>query len=284
LAGALLALAALDQWQFAATSSSADLRRLAQASAVNPADPRAAFRRAQLAKAAGDLATARRELEGILALNPRNSQAQNLLGEVLWRAHDLPAARALYDRMWALYPDDLPTALDRGLLAAEQGDHAAAIASLARAAQLAPSNRVAHLAMAGELTQTNQPEEAIAEYETFLAEFESAPGAAATDGGLPLNAADQADATREYLQAALAQARLLVAQAASAPAGRGGADELARAERRLQRTANIAATQHYFSEAAAALSQLADLQEKLERPGDAAKTRALAAQAAGFAN
>jgi hypothetical protein len=79
----------------------------------------------------------------------------------------------------------------------------------------------------------------------------------------------------DYLDASLRQSDLLLVT--SDPAA------WERAEKRLQRAADIAATQHIFPVAAEALGRLAAVQDKMGRPGDAAKNRALAAQAALFA-
>ncbi len=257
LAGVLLALAVLDQAQYFSTSNTADAATLARAAAVNPNDPRPAFRRAQLASAAGDLATARRELEGILTRNDHNAPAQFLLGEVLLRSGDVASAFAHYDKMFALYPEDLGVALNRGLTATLRHQPAVAVASYERAARLAPENISAHAGLAANLAQTSQPDRAIEEYETVLA---------------LCDADAHFDNFAGYLDAGLQQAGLLLAE--------NDPTAWQRAEHRLQLVAESAANRHLIPEALAALQRLAEVQEKLGRPADAAKYRALAAQIA----
>ena len=260
LGAALLALAVLDQWQYYSTSHTAGPIALDRAAAINPYDPRPAFRRAQLAEEAGDWTVARHELEGIIEFNPRNSPAQHLLGEILLRSGDSAAALAHYDRLFELYPEDLGVALNRGLAATGQQQPAKAVASYERATRLVPDNISAHAGLAAALAEAHEPGPAIEEYETVfkLCEGSAQPG----------------DLTG-YLDACLRQADLLTT--ASDPSG------WARAERRLQRAADIAATQHVFPFAVEALQRLATVQDKLGRPAAAAKNRALAVQAAAFA-
>jgi len=255
LAVALLALAALDQWQYFSTSHVADSAALARAAAVNPYDSRPAFRRAQIALAGGDFKTARRELESILAFNAHNAPAQYLLGEVLLRSGDGAAALTQYDRLYALYPNDLGVALNLGLIATIRHQSDLAIASYERAVRLAPDNISAHAGLADNLVQSGHADQAIEEYETVLTLCEA--DAQLTNG-------------TDYLDAGLQQAGLLMAK--NNPA------DWQRAERRLQRTADVASRQHFFLKAQVALQRLAEVQEKLGRPIDAAKSRALAAQ------
>ena len=257
LGAALLALAALDQWQYYSTSHLAGPAALTRAATVNPNDPRPAFRLAQLLNADGNFGAARDELEGILRLNPGNSPAQHLLGETLLRSGDTATALAHYDRIYGLYPDDLGVALNRGLAAAGQGQAPKAVASYTRAVGLAPDNIAAHAGLAAALAQAHEAARAVEEYEVVFPLCEAS--------------GDLAD----YLDASLRQSDLLLVT--SDPAA------WERAEKRLQRAADIAATQHIFPVAAEALGRLAAVQDKMGRPGDAAKNRALAAQAALFA-
>jgi len=257
LGAGLLALAALDQWQYYATSHLASPSALDRAAAVNPNDPRPAFRRAQLAQTNGQLDAARAELAGIIRFNPANAPAQHLLGEVLLESSDTAAALAHYDGLFERYPDDLGVALNRGLAAIAQGQPTKAVASYQRASELVPDNISAHLGMAAALTQANEPGRAVEEYDTIL------------------RLCDESGDLGDFLDASLRQADLLLAAKESAA--------WQRAEQRLQRVADVAATQHIFKVAAEALERLATVQDKLGRPEEAAKNRALAAQAAGYA-
>jgi tetratricopeptide (TPR) repeat protein len=261
LAAAVLALGALDQWQYFSTTRAASDSTLALAATVNPADPRPAFRRAQDLEAAGDLAGARRELERLLALNPRNARAGSLLGRVLFRLNDTPAALALYDRLFEFFPRDMGVALNRGLAAEAERQPAKALASYERAARLAVDHPEAHTVFARALAHSGETSRAIDEYDEYFLEVEARP----PPDGLP-----------DYLRNSTAEADLLTAQ--------GSPASLHRAEQRLQRAADIAVTRRLFPEAVVALQRLATVQEQLSRPAEAARTRAVAAQAAQFAH
>ena len=260
--GAILGIGALDQWQFLATSRAAGDAALARAAAINPYDSRPSFRRAQQLAAAGHSAAAQRELARVLALNPRNAPAQHLLGELIFRSGDTAAALAHYDRMAALFRPDLAVATNRGLLEADRGRSAVAAERFAEALRLAPHQTGLHILLGDALLAAGEPARAIAQYELFTTLFEESR---------PANL--EAELPR-YLAAALKLGQLYSHATPPDPA---------RAERWLQRAADVAATCHKFMETADALGQLAALQEQLGRPAEAAKNRELAAQAARFA-
>lgn len=254
----LLGLGALDQVQYLRTQRTADPLTLAAAETINPRDTRVYFRRAQLAVAAGDEAAARRELERVLAINPRNAPAQHLLGELIFKSGDTAAALAHYDRMAALFRPDLATAVNRGLLSAQAGRTTDAAERFAEALRIAPHRMELHLLLAEALNAAGDPAGAIRQYELFCTLFEQDP-------------ADQ-ELLPRYLAAGLVLAELRIA-----------AGDTLQAERRLQRTADIAATHRYFVETALALNAIADLQEKSGRTELAEKNRSLALQARRFA-
>ena len=257
LALLVLALGALDQWQYFATSRTATGPALDRAEALNPADPRPAFRRAQQLEAAGDFPAARREIEDLLRLHPRNVPAQYLLGRVLFALGDSAAAIAHYDRLFDLHPADASVALDRGLAAAAVGDRAKALAGFERAVRLAPGRIQAQACLAAELTRQGPPIRALAAYDAFFQLF------AANEYSYPVEA---------YLDLAVDYGATLLSQPAPDPAA------LAAAEPRLQHAADIAASQKLFPSASALLRRLAAIQEKLHHPADAANNLALAKQ------
>lgn len=262
LAGAalLLALAALDQWQYYATTRDAPDAALARAAALNPADPRPAFQRAIRLEAAGDLPGARRELEALVARYPHNAPAQHRLGRVLFALNDLPAALAHYDRMADAYPTDFSVAYNRGLAAAAANQHAKALASFEHAVRLTPDNPSARLFLFQELVLSAQPARAVAVGEIVFDRFE---------------ADEHVYPVETYLAFCLDYADCLLASASPVAA-------LERAALRLQHAADIAATRHLFRQTAALLHRLAAVQEKLNRPADAARSTATAEQAEKF--
>lgn len=258
LAILLLSLAALDQWQYAATTRAASDADLARAAALNPSDPRPAFRRAQRLVAAGRHDEATAALRSLLARHPRNAPAQHLLGELVFRSGNLEAALAHYDRMALLFRPDLAIATNRGLLAAEAGRPADAAARFAEALRLAPHRIELHARLGEALLATGRRDEGRRQLELFCTLYEE-------------DARDPALLDR-YLSAGLSLGRLL----------RDASDPLAAAAR-LQRTADVAATHRRFPAAAEALDTLAAVQASLGQATDAAKNRALAAQAAAYA-
>ncbi len=258
LGGALLALAAIDQWQYFATTRAADGTALARAATINPYDSRPAFRSAQKLAAAGDGAGAQRELRQILALNPFNAPAQHLLGELIFRSGDTAAALAHYDRMAELFRPDLAIATNRGLLATERGRPADAVARFEEALRLAPHQARLHFLLAEALGAAGQPHRAIAQYELFTVLLKETSAISGDDLAL-------------YREATFRLGDFYDRQGDSS-----------HAEPWFQRAADLAATQHQFAEAKRALTRLAELQEKLGRADDAAKNRALALQAGHY--
>jgi tetratricopeptide (TPR) repeat protein len=259
LGAGLLALGALDQYQYFSTTHAATPAELARAAALNPSDPRPYFRHAQLLAAAGDLAGAETEVRRVLAINPHNAPAQHLLGELLFRSGDTAAALEHYDRMARLFRPDLAIAYNRGLLSAERGHPADAAARFEAALRLAPHRTELHFLLGQALADSGDAPRAIAQFELFtaLCEADSAASAANLD---------------RYLAAGLKLGELYLLQ-----------NDPARAEHWLQRTADLAATKQHFATAARALNQLAALQEKSGRTADAGRNRTLASQAAAYA-
>jgi len=258
LGGAILAIGALDQWQYLATSHAASAATLAQAARVNPSDTRPYFRHAQLLAAAGKTTDARREIEHVLAINPYNAPANYFMGELLFRSGDTASALAQYDRMAALFHPDLIIASNRGLLDLDHDRPTDAVARFTEALRIAPSRTELHFFLAEAFVSAGKPQPAIAEYESFIGLLERKP--ADPEANLP-----------RYLAAALELGQLYEQQ-----------NQSDRAEHWLQRAANLAATRHYFKEAATALTRLAALQEKLGRSTEAEKNRVLAAQTMSY--
>lgn len=259
LGAAVITIGVIDQWQYLATTHAADSTTLARAMAVNPSDTRPYFRRAQQFAAAGDTTAAQRELDRILAINPRNAPAQYLLGELLFRSGDTADALVQYDRMASLFRPDLVIATNRGLLDAAYGRPADAAVRFEEALRLAPDRTELHFFLAEALTSAGETQRAIVQYEIFTTLLEQHPG----DAGANLP---------RYLAAAFKLGELYEKQ-----------NQPDRAEHWFQQAANLAATRHRFSDAAAALNQLASLQEKLGQSGEAEKNRVLAAQAMNYA-
>jgi len=148
LGAALLALAVLDQTQFWLTQKNSDQPALALAQLVNPQDTRVYFNRAKSLVAAGQTAAAMTELRHAVTINPRNFQAQHLLGELLFRSGDTAAAAEHYDRMARLFPPDLVVLINSGLLAGQRGQPAVARAQFEAALRLSPGSSELHLYLA----------------------------------------------------------------------------------------------------------------------------------------
>ena len=261
LGATILAIGALDQWQFFSTTRAASDAALARAALVNPFDPRPAFHRAQRLASTGDTAAAQRELVRLLALNPRNAPAQHLLGELIFRSGDTAAALAHYDRMAALFRPDLAIAVNRGLLSANRGRPVDAAARFTEALRIAPHQTDLHFLLAEAQFAAGEPDRAIAQYELYLTLFDESPPAD-LDTHLP-----------RYQAASLRLGELYE---------RRVPPDHARAARALQRAADVAATHRRFADAAQALTRLAEVQEKLGLSTDAAHSRDVARQAAAI--
>ena len=80
---------------------------LAKALALLPGDPRALYYRALVERNAGQVAAAIADFEAVLAKYPRAKDALRELGFSYYQQHDYPAARAAYERLQAIDPDDL---------------------------------------------------------------------------------------------------------------------------------------------------------------------------------
>lgn len=258
LGAGILAVGAIDQVQYLQTQRSARPDTLELAARLNPSDTRVPFRRAQLAMQAGDTAAARAELDRILAINPRNAPAQHMLGELLFRSGDASAALAHYERMAQLFRPDVSVAVNRGLLAGETGQRSAAVERFTEALRLAPQRKELHLLLAQALAAAGDTAQAIRHYELFCTRFEEDPG--------------DLELMPRYLGAGLALGELQAA-----------AGDVISAEKRLQITADIAATHRFFTETALALDLIAGLQEASGRGELAAGNRALSARARSFA-
>jgi Flp pilus assembly protein TadD len=262
LAAAILAIGLTDQAQYLFTQRDATPSSLTFAQTLNPSDTRIYFRRAQQALASGDTATARAELDRILAINPRNAPAQHLLGQLIFQSGDTTAALAHYDRMADFFRPDLSIATNRGLLKLAAGDATSATERFNEALQIAPHKTGIHFLLAEALASSGDAPAAERQYALFATLFEETPGPPAErDTNLP-----------RYLAALLK----LGAYAEQRP-------DLSAAETRYRRAADVAATYRHFDDAAAALDQLATIQEKQDRIVEAAKTRAAARQAAALA-
>lgn len=258
----LLVIGFLDQAQFFFTRRGADPALLAWARVFNPHDTRINFRRAQLDVAEGKLAAARRELEHIIALNPRNAPAQHLLGEVLFRSGDTAAALVHYDRMAEIFRSDLAVTVNRGVLSGQQGRPAQAVARFEEALAQAPHRTGLHYMLARALDGNGEPEKALRQYGLFATLFEEntdPPGERARN--LP-----------DYLRTGLVLGDRLA-----------GRKDLPAAQARFQRTAEVAIKAQLFDFAAEAINRLAGVEDGLGQHAEADKNRALARRLAAFA-
>ncbi len=80
---------------------------LAKALSLLPGDPRALYYRALVERNAGQVAEAITDLQAMLAKYPFAKDGLRELGFSYYQAHDYPAARAQYEKLQAIDPDDL---------------------------------------------------------------------------------------------------------------------------------------------------------------------------------
>jgi tetratricopeptide (TPR) repeat protein len=80
---------------------------LAKALSLLPGDPRALYYRALVERNAGQIQEAITDLQAMLAKYPLAKDGLRELGFSYYQAHDYPAARAEYEKLQAIDPDDL---------------------------------------------------------------------------------------------------------------------------------------------------------------------------------
>jgi tetratricopeptide (TPR) repeat protein len=80
---------------------------LAKALALLPGDPRALYYRTLVERNAGQVREAISDLQAVLDKYPRSKDALRELGFAYYQQHDYPQARAIYERIQGIDPDDL---------------------------------------------------------------------------------------------------------------------------------------------------------------------------------
>jgi tetratricopeptide (TPR) repeat protein len=257
-AAGVVALGVLDQAQFNLSQKQAELPQLAQAQSLNPQDTRVYFRRAQLLLREGNRAAAEDELRKAIAINPRNVAAQQLLGEILFKGGDAVVAFTQYNRMSELFPADVATLINRGLLARQLGSNAFAARSFEDALRVAPERIQLHYLQADALAAAGQAARAAEQFALYIKLHESGSGAPEE---LPL-----------FLAASLRLGELHAAQ-----------KRWHEAERYWQRAADIGFAFRCFNDVARLLEKVAEAQEHLGRSEAAASSRRAATQASQLA-
>ena len=129
----------------------------------------------------GDMASAGRLCERVLAIHPASPDALHLLGLCCMTAGDLGRAVPLLGQAAALKPEDPQLIHNLGIALAESGDHASARTAFARAAALDPANADSQFNLAVTSEETGDVEQAEAAYRRTLA---LAPRNAAAAAGL----------------------------------------------------------------------------------------------------
>ncbi|MGB6132346.1 MAG: tetratricopeptide repeat protein [Acidobacteriaceae bacterium] len=115
-------------------------------------------------------AQAKVEFEAALAVNPRDEQAQLLLGEIAEQSGDLATALADDTRALQLDPNDTDACVEAGKVLVLMNQRDKAQQMFERAVQIDPSNYVAHYRLAAIYRQEDRPEDVkqqIAEYEKY---------------------------------------------------------------------------------------------------------------------
>ena len=99
---------------------------IAKALALLPGDPRALYYRALVERNAGQTKEAIADLEAMLAKYPRSRDGLRELGFSYYQQHDYPMARATYERLQAVDPDDLAAHYQLAILYRRLGEKAKA--------------------------------------------------------------------------------------------------------------------------------------------------------------
>ena len=168
LAAALLGLAVVDQAQFWLTLKTSGQPALTIAQRINPQDTRVYFQRAKQLVAAGDSPAAMAELRHAIAINPRNVQAQHLLGELLFKSGDTRAALEHYDRMAVLFQPDHVVLVNSGLLASQRGETAKSLERFEAALRLTPHDSTLHLYLGQALETSGDLPAAARQYALYI--------------------------------------------------------------------------------------------------------------------
>jgi tetratricopeptide (TPR) repeat protein len=105
---------------------------IAKALALLPGDPRALYYRALVERNAGQTKEAIADLEAMLAKYPRSRDGLRELGFSYYQQHDYPMARATYERLQAVDPDDLAAHYQLAILYRRMGEKAKAAVESAK--------------------------------------------------------------------------------------------------------------------------------------------------------
>jgi len=105
---------------------------IAKALTLLPGDPRALYYRALVERNAGQTKEAIADLEAMLAKYPRSRDGLRELGFSYYQQHDYPKARATYERLQAVDPDDLAAHYQLAILYRRMGDKAKAAVESAK--------------------------------------------------------------------------------------------------------------------------------------------------------
>jgi len=105
---------------------------LAKALALLPSDPRALYYRALVERNAGQVKEAITDLEAMLDKYPRSKDGLRELGFSYYQQHDYPTARAAYERLQAIDPDDLAAHYQLAILYRRLGEKQKAAIESAR--------------------------------------------------------------------------------------------------------------------------------------------------------
>ncbi|MGB8260261.1 MAG: tetratricopeptide repeat protein [Terracidiphilus sp.] len=97
-------------------------QNLAKALTLLPGDPRALYYRALVERNAGQVREAIADLEAAVAAYPRFKDGIRELGFTRYQQHDYPAARAAYERLQAIDPDDLAAHYQLAILYRRMGE------------------------------------------------------------------------------------------------------------------------------------------------------------------
>ncbi len=105
---------------------------LAKALALLPGDPRALYYRALVERNAGQVKEAIADFQAVLAQYPRSRDALRELGFSYYQQHDYPQARAAYEQLQAIDPDDLAAHYSLAILYRRLGEKQKAAAESAK--------------------------------------------------------------------------------------------------------------------------------------------------------
>jgi tetratricopeptide (TPR) repeat protein len=249
----LFAVAAIDQLHFYWANRVDRLDALQRAAVLNPEDSSVQLRLAHAAELAGNRETQLAALRRAAQINPGNQNVQEKFARGLIESGKTSEAYTQYRQIIEHWPRDVDALVNQGLLALQLGNNGEAADDWQRAIAVDPQQSRAQLYLAQLLERQGELQAAARHYRAYLQLAAGHPDEAHRDGY-------GSDASSPLA----VQLKIADADAAANQAQQARTEYLA--------AIRLAQAGHDAALESLAVVHLADLQEKLATPGDAAQS------------